>query len=272
MTYRERRERKAERYREWADKRDKKSAAAFGTADRISSFIPMGQPILVGHHSEKRHRRDLDRIDSGMRNGIEHAKKADSFRSRADNIEAAADRAIYDDDPDAIERLEEKLAKLEGERERNKTFNKTHAFIGESRWDRNGKVGKIIGKRTGFVTVEYQDGTTEEAPRARVHPALSSYVASNLSGVIGNTRKRLEYLKKNRDNDAVRETREAGGATIAKNANGWLEVAFPEKPDREVLDELRAAGFYWDRKRCCWFGHPDKLPQRYAADKEAAAL
>ena len=28
--------------------------------------IPMGQPILVGHHSEKRHRNVLDRIDKKL--------------------------------------------------------------------------------------------------------------------------------------------------------------------------------------------------------------
>lgn len=263
MTYRERRLAKAERLRDWAGSRERKSAAAFGTAERISDGIPFGQPILVGHHSEKRHRRDLDRIDSGMQNGIKHARKAENFRSRADNIEAAAERAIYDDDPDAIERLEEKIAKLETEREASKTLNKTHAFVGDSRWDRNGRAAKIIAKRTGFVTVQYIDGDKEtvEVPRAKLHPVTST---THVNGILTTTRKRLDYLKRQRDNDATRTTREAAGATIAKNANGWLEVAFPDKPDREILDELSAAGFYWDRKRCCWFGHPSKLPERYA--------
>lgn len=268
MTYRERRERKAERLREWADQREAKGRAQVEGARTISSYIPFGQPILVGHHSEKRHRRDLDRIDRGFSNGYGNIEKADSFRSRADNIEAAADRAIYDDDPDAIERLEEKIAKLEAERERNKTFNKTHAFVGDNRFDREGRVGEIVGKRTGFVTVRFKDGTTEDVPRARVFPALSSYVASNLNGLLGTTRKRLDYLKRQRDNDATRTTREAAGATIARNANGWLEVAFPDKPEREILDELRAAGFFWDRKRMCWFGSPDKLPARYQEGTE----
>lgn len=35
-------------------------------ADTIMSAIPLGQPILVGHHSERRHRRDLERLDSHM--------------------------------------------------------------------------------------------------------------------------------------------------------------------------------------------------------------
>jgi len=46
---------KAERYEASAE-------AAQAAADRISDAIPFGQPILVGHHSEGRHRRDLDRM------------------------------------------------------------------------------------------------------------------------------------------------------------------------------------------------------------------
>jgi hypothetical protein len=34
-------------------------------------MIPFGQPILVGHHSEGRARRDQGRIESGMRAGVE---------------------------------------------------------------------------------------------------------------------------------------------------------------------------------------------------------
>jgi hypothetical protein len=33
------------------------------SAHQILDIIPPGQPILVGHHSEGRHRRDLARVD-----------------------------------------------------------------------------------------------------------------------------------------------------------------------------------------------------------------
>jgi hypothetical protein len=53
----------------------------------ILDGIPMGQPILVGHHSERRHRRDLERADSHMRRGLEEIGKRDYHENRA---EAAA--------------------------------------------------------------------------------------------------------------------------------------------------------------------------------------
>src|SRR5437660_3812315 len=110
MTYRERRQARAERLRGWADGRDAKAAARFAAVDAIADNIPFGQPILVGHHSERRARRDQGRIHAGMRAGIENTRKAESMRSRAANIEAAADRAIYSDDPDAPERLRQRIA------------------------------------------------------------------------------------------------------------------------------------------------------------------
>ena len=38
-------------------------------------MIPMGQPILVGHHSEGRHRRDLDRTERLCRRGMDEAER-----------------------------------------------------------------------------------------------------------------------------------------------------------------------------------------------------
>lgn len=124
MTYRERRLAKAERLREWAAKRAKKSEASFARVASIADNIPFGQPILVGHHSERHARRDQDRIHTGMSKGVEHAKKADEMASRADNIEAAADRAIYSDDHDAVEALTSRIETLRAQLERRKYINK----------------------------------------------------------------------------------------------------------------------------------------------------
>lgn len=124
-TYRERRLAKAERLREWADKRETKADAAHTTAERLAGMIPLGQPILVGHHSEGKHRRHIDRIQTGYERAHEHATKAQDMRRRADGIEHAADRAIYSDDPDAPERLAERLADLETQRAGITAYNKT---------------------------------------------------------------------------------------------------------------------------------------------------
>ena len=82
----ERAERRAERFEKYSDNASQRSETRLSTASKISHFIPMGQPILVGHHSEKRHRRDLKRIETNMRKGIEEGEKASYFRDRSASI------------------------------------------------------------------------------------------------------------------------------------------------------------------------------------------
>jgi len=188
MTYRERREAKAERLREWADKREAKSKAALSQADAMYDAIPFGQPILVGHYSEGRDRRYRDRAWNTMGRGVEHGRKAEEMRRRADNIEAAAERAVYSDDPDAAERLTERIAELEAERARIVAYNKSCR-----------KAAKTGG--TGDLSLLDDRQRAEIATLARVCPyqvrdggAFPSYATSNLSGNIGRLRKRLAAL------------------------------------------------------------------------------
>jgi hypothetical protein len=122
-TYRERREARAKRLHEWADKREGRAEQAAASVDALANLIPPGQPILLGHHSQRRSERDRDRIARGTRSSIEHTDKAREFQRRADNIEAAAEHAIYSDDPDAVARLRERIAALEQERDTIKAYN-----------------------------------------------------------------------------------------------------------------------------------------------------
>jgi len=122
-TYRERRLARAEKLREWSAANERRSDQRYEAAHQIAEGIPCGQPVLVGHHSELGHRRDLAKIDAGMRASFELSEKAEEQARRAESIEAAAEHAIYDDDPDAIERLTEKIAALEARRERMKAAN-----------------------------------------------------------------------------------------------------------------------------------------------------
>jgi hypothetical protein len=129
-TYREKREAKAERLREWAEKREAKADEAYAGVKSITDRIPFGQPILVGHHSERGARADQRRIENGMDKFSEHLGKAGDMRSRAENIERQARTSIYSDDPDAVEALTAKIAKLEARRDamkaRNAEFKKAH--------------------------------------------------------------------------------------------------------------------------------------------------
>lgn len=84
-----------------------KANAAFAASDRATAGIECGQPILVGHHSEGRHRRALERSHAAMSRGVEASKTAKRHASLAESSRGAGVR-IADDD--AVAALEAKLA------------------------------------------------------------------------------------------------------------------------------------------------------------------
>jgi hypothetical protein len=174
-TYRERRLARAERLRGWSEANADRSDARYAGAKQVSDGIPFGQPILVGHHSERRHRRDAQRIHDGMRAAIDLDDKARRQASAADEIEAQAAGAIYDDDPDAIEALTTKLARLEAKRDQmtaaNAEYRKAHR-------------------------AELKAMTAYERSQAVPYP---SYALSNLGGNISRCRDRLARLAREKE-------------------------------------------------------------------------
>uniref|UniRef100_A0A6M3LZE3 DUF3560 domain-containing protein n=1 Tax=viral metagenome TaxID=1070528 RepID=A0A6M3LZE3_9ZZZZ len=191
MTYRERRQARADRLREWADKREAKSDAAFGAAQTLAEAIPFGQPILVGHHSEGRARRDRERIDGNMARGIEHARKADDMRERAENIERAASSAIYSDDPDAAEALMGKIERLEAQRARIVAYNASCRKARKA--DPDSKHGDLSilddGQKRDLLSL------MQVCPyQVRMGGQFPGYATSNLSGTINTAKKRLTAL------------------------------------------------------------------------------
>ncbi len=104
---------RADRREELADKAAGRSDAAYRASHAIADGIPAGQPILVGHHSEKRHRRDVGRMDAGMRRSIEESKKAGYH---ADLAQSAANYEAFRKDPGVTLR---RIAGLEADLRRN---------------------------------------------------------------------------------------------------------------------------------------------------------
>jgi len=100
----ERAEDRAERYAGYAENAEQRSAALYGQAKSMADGIPFGQPILVGHHSEKRDRNYRGRICSKFEKSFEEAKKAQHYEQRA---AAASGTAAEKDLPFMHRRLKE---------------------------------------------------------------------------------------------------------------------------------------------------------------------
>jgi uncharacterized protein DUF3560 len=246
MTRRERLARKLERRGEWAEKANARSAAAFDSAGQMASGIPFGQPILVGHHSEKRDRNYRAKIHAKMDRGLAESKLADHHESKAAGLAIALERSIFDDDPDAIERLGQKVAELEQACEKAKRVNAV--------WRKGGQAA---------VAAEFSQAlaaTVAETMR-QCRWLRAPMTTTNDRAEIRRCKQRIELISKQRARAAQAE--QAGGVSITRHdlmsGDRWAVVTFAEKPDRSVLNDLRAAGYRWGKGS--WQGYESKLPE-----------
>ena len=79
----ERAEERADRMETYAEHRADDADRARKAVSAIADNIPMGQPILVGHHSERHARRDAEKIENGMRRAVKMWKQSKYWQSRA---------------------------------------------------------------------------------------------------------------------------------------------------------------------------------------------
>lgn len=87
---------RADRFADYSGKRASEADAARKAVGAIAGNIPFGQPILVGHHSERRARKDAERIENGMRRAVRLWDTSDYWKQRA---EGALQHAKYKELP-----------------------------------------------------------------------------------------------------------------------------------------------------------------------------
>lgn len=120
--YDEMREAKKDRMEARAEKTHKDATELFETAHKMADVIPFGQPILIGHHSEKADRNYRKRISNKMDKACETFNKAKYYDDKLKGMED--NTAISRDDPEAIPKLKAKLEKIELNIQQIKDHNK----------------------------------------------------------------------------------------------------------------------------------------------------
>jgi hypothetical protein len=183
MTRRERRERKAARLREWAEKRRQRAEAVFRQGEHYRGDVAFNtQP---GHIPERA------RLIAREDRAYESLNKARSMEARAAGIEDQLDRSIYVDDEDALERLEERIVELEAERERKKAINR--ALRAAYKADPEGARFDVALADFHLDAKELAD--LKEAMRFAGSCGYPAYVFQNLTTNIARYWKRLEAAR-----------------------------------------------------------------------------
>ncbi|MEM1153536.1 MAG: DUF3560 domain-containing protein [Pseudomonadota bacterium] len=91
-TVAERAEVKAARLEVLAEKREREAYGYVAAAERISERFAFGQPILVGHHSERKARKDQEKMDNALRRSVACFEAVDYWNYRASAVERHANQ------------------------------------------------------------------------------------------------------------------------------------------------------------------------------------
>ena len=208
-------------------------------ARRTGDLIPFGQPVLVGHHSQRRHERDLARIDRGYRKSFALSDKATELERRATHAESA--RTVFSDDPEAIDKLKEKLARLNKLRE---TMRHANAVI---------RRGSDVVSALGALGIREETAKQllEKDFAGRI--GFPDYKLRNTASEAKRIEKRIRELEARASTAAPTDV-VIGGGRISE-ADNRVRVTFPSMPPAAMRRALKAAGFRWSPTANAWQRH-----------------
>ena len=237
--FEERRQKRIGNAKRLAIKNEKEAKDLYNSASEMASIIPMGQPILIGHHSERRDRNYRDKIHNKFGKSFEKSEKAVYYKDKAESIEQ--NDAIFSDDPNALEKLDEKLKSLENSQEFMKLANK---YI-----RKNDKESFL---KIRFATEKiWEQLNTPDVMGAIGFP---HYSLSNNNANIRQVKQRIAQLQ----NRATRQPIDKiiKGVRILENREAnRLQIIFDGKPSEETRKALKGNGFRWSPTEGAWQRH-----------------
>lgn len=235
--YDERMARRKARLLERAQEARDQSAALYQQEREMGQYVPLGQPILVGHHSEGRHRRHLERMNSLTRKGIAADRLAELLEEKAATVGKGG---IAFDDPDAVAKLEAQLASREADQVAMKEFNKrARKLVSED--ERKALASSIL-------TENQQELLRCSHYR---YDGFPKYMLTNNSSTIRRIRSRIEELR----NATLMEDIELARPDFGYKEDSDEErviFSFNGKPDEQVRHLLRSKGWKWAPSRGEW--------------------
>jgi hypothetical protein len=130
----ERAKNKAEKYTTWAVSAEQKADEYHTRSNKDRDFLSLGEPIKVGHHSEKRHRKTIDQAWNNMGKSVAFSDKAEQHEGKAEYWERKAND-INLSMPESIELYTRELEKAteyhaglkSGKYKREHSFSLTYA-------------------------------------------------------------------------------------------------------------------------------------------------
>jgi len=246
--FEQRRENRINNAKAQAIKNEQEADKLYNSAQEMAECIPLGQPILVGHHSEKSDRNYRDKIHDKFGKSFEMREKAQYYLDKAQIIEG--NTAISSDDPDALVKLNQKLKSLQEAQEFMKFANK---YIKKNDKDSFLKMPLATAKM-------WEDLIT---PNGVGHMGFAHYSLSNNNANIRQVQKRIDRLRKQEERQPIDKL--INGIRVFENREAnRLQMIFTGKPEEEVRKQLKASGFRWSPTEGAWQRHISYSAYQYA--------
>ena len=233
--YAERREARIERLQDRADRHDEAAQEAADRARAAVDGIPFGQPNINGCLTGA-----YNRHDAAMRTSIRESDKADHARDKA--RAAMNNHAISSDDPEALNRLREKLARLEKLQEQMKAANAAIRLKDTAKGD--AKLAEL-----GFSPI---DIAKLRKPDFMGRVGFPSYALTNNGATIRSVKERIAQLEARAAAPAPEGWTFDGGEVICNVAENRLQIRFEDIPDPSIRARLKANGFRWSHFNGVW--------------------
>jgi hypothetical protein len=252
------REARQERFEELAAKAEREAAAVSKAGWDALHQIPFGQPILIGHHSERGDRAYRARACGKIERAAELSDKAAYYREKA--AAAASNTAIFSEDPEAVVKLREKIAAAEKKQEFMKKVNAVIRKFKHTLKDPNHP-----DRQNFYLAMEALSVTSGAAARL-MEPdfcgryGFPDYALQNNNANIRRMKGRLAELEATRaavgpEAEPV-ETESPAGFRVVENPDAYrIQLFFPGKPPAEVRAVLKANGFRWAPSEGAWQRH-----------------
>jgi hypothetical protein len=103
-------ENKIEKTKKYQDNARARSSKHSELSNRDRDFLSLGEPIKVGHHSEKRHRNIIKYACNQADKALEESRKAESYEDKIENLKSRI-KNIDLSTPESLEYYKEKLEK-----------------------------------------------------------------------------------------------------------------------------------------------------------------
>jgi len=232
-------EARKEAYLAKAKKIQEKADSRMAGVNYISEHLA-GTPILVGHHSEKGHRRLLDKMDRDVHKSIQESKKADHYEWKAGTVGTGG---ISADDPQAIQKLQEQLQEKKEAHELMREANKASRKNDTEKLQDLAKLQRE--KFPEFFKSYYmipESGKFAGFPQHYL--SLNNASIKRIEGRIQELQIKSEMNEKNEDFPDF-------SYRVDPDENRVM-FEFSGKPRDEIRDALKAEAFKWSPSRDAW--------------------